>query len=225
MKKFILPLLLLLAIGMLIAAESEASDVVGYFKIAPTTNIQPGSRYPFSIPFSYDDLEVNAVMGSQFGDNDYIEDLWSGDNTYFFDLWDGSLFEMSYGAAYWFDRDAANPAMSMYILGKVDPSPIDFTIWGLARTPFSFNEAKSIPLNGPDDTYLFPDAVDEDYIEDLDTGDNAYFFGMWDGSLTQIDPTHVYWYESLNTDNVEWTYDPADPYGLTTRRTNIRNKK
>lgn len=52
MKKFILPLLLILSISLLIAAESEASDVVGYVKystevgfnfVAVAMDVAPGS--------------------------------------------------------------------------------------------------------------------------------------------------------------------------------------
>lgn len=225
MKKFILPLLLLLSLSMLIAVESEASDVVGYFKIAPTTGIQSGMRYPFSIPFSYDDLEVNNVIGAGFNDEDYLEDLATGDNSFFFDEWIGSLYEFSYGSAYWFERNANNDPMDFYLMGKVDPQPINFTMYGNTRTPFSLNEARNVPLNGPDFTYLFPDAVDEDYIEDLDTGENAFFFGEWIGDITDILPTHVYWYESHNSDDFYWTYDPSNPYGSPTRIYGSRNKK
>lgn len=225
MKRLILPLLLLLAIGMLVAAESPASDVVGYFKIGPETGIQAGTMYPFSLPFSYGDLEVNAIMGADYGDSDIVEDLATGDNTYFFDFWEGALTEMNYGSAYWFTRDAANTDFNFLLCGKVDPQPIDITINGNSKTPFALNEAKPIALNGPDDTFLFPDAVDGDIIEDLYTGDNTYFFGFWEGTLEFLDPTHVYWYESYNSDSVEWTYNPENPYGLSTRKLKNQTRK
>jgi hypothetical protein len=236
MKKFILPLLLLLAIGMLAAVESPASDVIGYFKIAPETGITPGSWTPFSIPFAYSSLAINDVVGTAFGDNDYMEDLASGDNAYYFDPeWSGSLTDMNYGAAYWLVRDAANPATTFYLLGTVDPQSIDFTIAGNgAWTPFALNECKDVPLNGPVAGFLFPDASDGDYIEDLMTGDNAYCWlpDGWDGSLTAIQPTHVYWYVSAaGSGEMLWTYDPADPYGSAkvrynnVRKINTQNRK
>jgi len=235
MKKFILPLLLLLAVGMLAAVESDPSAVVGYFKIAPETGIEPGGWYPFSIPFAYSSLAVNDVVGTAFGENDYMEDLATGDNTYFFTPeWGGSLTDMNYGSAYWYVRDAANTATNFYLVGTVDPQPVDLVIAGNgAWTPFALNECKDVPLNGPVSGYLFPNASDGDYIEDLMTGDNAYCWlpTGWDGSLTSIQPTHVYWYVSASgTEEMLWTYDPTNPYGAAktnnyVRRNNTQNKK
>ncbi len=64
MKKILLPLLLILAVGMLAAVESEPSEIVGYFKI----NIPVGVWTPVSIPFQIIDgtvlniFEINGII-------------------------------------------------------------------------------------------------------------------------------------------------------------------
>ncbi|MDD3234859.1 MAG: hypothetical protein PHH43_00850 [Candidatus Cloacimonetes bacterium] len=222
MKKFILPLLLLLAIGMLAAVESDPSDVVGYIKVAPGFDIQPGGWYPISIPFAYtvEGLNVNQVIGTQLSADDYIEDIESGDNTSFNGtIWEGGLEYFDYGRAYWLNHAAGNPTETLYLMGKVDPQPISVNIVGTGMggwTILSLNECQEITLNGTGaqtGQILFEGASEGDYIEDLESGDNASFNGSeWEGGLEFLTPTHVYWYNSTNASGWVWNYDPADPW-------------
>lgn len=219
MKKFILPLLLILSIGLLIAAESEASDVVGYFK----TTVATGGWEPFSLPFGYSSLIPDDVLGVNYNEMDLIQDLRTGEASMLLGgMWLGGIMEMSYGSAYWLNVDASSPGYDFFLMGKVDPNPVTITIVGTnggGWTPFSLNEAKPILM----ENLIMPDAQEMDLIQDLKSGSSAmYLGGMWLGDLLEIEPTHVYWYNSTLDTNYDWTYTPD---GLTRANTVLKNSK
>ncbi len=208
MKKLILPLLLLVAFGMLAAVESDPSDVVGYFK----RPIAAGGWEPFSLPFDYADLTVDTVLGTQFADMDAVSDMATGQNAIYLSGvgFVGDLMTFEYGHAYWMSRDTGNGGTDFYLLGKVDPNPVTIQIAGDDAgnwAVFSLNEAAPVDLA----TLDMPNALDMDGISDVATGQNSLFItGVgWVGDLLTIEPTHVFLYNSLSATSYPWTYTPT----------------
>ncbi len=220
MKKLILPLLLLVAFGMLAAVESAPSDVVGYFK----KSIASDGWEAFAIPFAYASQNPDDVLGTQFSDGDVLQDILSGDVSYFYGAWFGDVTQLGYGKAYWLYRDAANAGFDYYILGKVDPQSFTVQLYGMDGgqwTPFGLNEAGEVAL----DDLGITGAVDGDAIVDMQTGDVAYYFGAWFG-IDYITPTHTYWYNSNAATSFAWTYTPTRSRGTVPNIGNsIRNSK
>jgi hypothetical protein len=219
MKRFILPLLILLFVGSLFAVESAPSEVVGYFKL----NSAAGSWSPLTLPFNYADISVGNVIGDQFADADEISDIATGLNTVYYDGfgWFGDLEEMEYGKAYWVYKNEANPTSDFFVLGKVGPSQVELTILGNSWTPWGLNEARDIAVadlftTGPSDG---------DEISDISTGLNTvYYEGFgWFGDLEFIEPTHAYWYVTAES-GFSWTYQP-DTRGTHGFNSNLRTRK
>lgn len=209
MKKFILPLLLLLAIGMLAAVESAPSDVVGYFR----KNINSGSWQAICMPFAYADLSVGSVVGDQFNEGDVLMDINSGLSTTYYDGygWDGELTDIAYGNAYYVNRQAAGPA-TYYLLGKVDPQGFSKTINGNGSyTAFGLNEAAVVPVAVGDHPFgTHP--VEGDVILEIDTGlTTTYYEGYgWDGELLEIAPAVGYYYNrAVGASSFLWVYTPT----------------
>jgi len=208
MKKFILPLLLILAVGMLAAVESEPSEVVGYFK----KNIGDGQWQAISLPFFYSSLIVGDVLGNQFSELDAVQDVNTGASTiYYADFgWFGDVENLSYGTAYFINRSLGNGATDYFLLGKVDPQGFTKTIVGNgAFTAFGLNEATEIELS---DDLFGTNESDGDVIQDINTGASSiYYSGFgWFGDLTQISPTVGYYYNSaLGSSDFVWTYEPT----------------
>lgn len=203
MKKLILPLLLLVAIGMLAAVESDPSDVVGYFK----KSIASDGWEAFSIPFAYASQAPDDVLGTQFADGDVLQDILTGDVSYYYGAWFGSVASIDYGKAFWLYRDPANTALDYYLLGKVDPQPHTMTLAGVDAgqwTPFGLNEAAPVAL----DALGITGALDNDAIVNMQTGDVAYYFGAWFG-IDYTVPTNTYWYNSNAAVSFSWTYTPV----------------
>jgi hypothetical protein len=210
MKKILLPLLLILAVGMLAAVESEPSEIVGYFK----KTINEGFYQSLCLPFAYTSLNVNDVIGDQFNEGDRFLDINSGYSTTFYDGygWDGPLAEFSYGSAYYVNRVSPNGQKTYYILGKVDPQGFTKTINGNGYfTAFGLNEASPITIiaeNSPFGTL----PSDGDRIIEIDTGlSTTYYDGYgWDGGLQEISPTMGYYYNSVvGSSSFVWTYSPT----------------
>jgi len=211
MKKFILPLLLILTVGMLAAVESEPSEVVGYFK----KNVVSGSYEGFSIPFAYDNINITNVLDNQFSENDFILDMNTGLSTTYYGIewgWFGDFDTMEYGHAYWIHRDSNNPATDYYLLGKVDPQISNLAINGQDMggwTPFSINEASEVAIGN----LGIPNVQYEDFIIDIQTGFISTYYGIewgWfsgDG-FDYILPTHTYWLHTTSPTSSTWTYIP-----------------
>lgn len=210
MKKLILPLLLLLAISMLVAVESDPSAVVGYFK----KTVADGAYQAIALPFAYGSLTVDAVMGAQYLDNDAVQNINSGvATTFILDYgFDGELTDMTYGDGYFLNRAAGNGAGTYYLLGKVDPQAFTVTIWGNgAFTAFGLSESAPIAILAEDHPFgIHP--TDGDVVQEIDTGFSSTFIDGygWDGELVEISPTFAYYYNSASgTSNFSWTYTPT----------------
>ena len=209
MKKLILPLLLLVAFGMLVAVESDPSEVVGYFK----KTIGEGVYQAIALPFDYSDLSVGAVLGDQFAEGDEALDINSGfGTTYYAGFgWDGDLTTMAYGAGYYVHRLTGNALTSYYLLGTVDPNAFSVTIYGNgAYTAFGLNEAAPVALS---DDLFGTNETDGDGVLEIDSGLGAvYYAGYgWDGDLitTGISPTFAYYYNCIGASNFTWNYTPT----------------
>jgi len=210
MKKFILPLLLILAVGMLAAVESEPSEVVGYFK----KTINEGSYQSLCLPFAYPSLSVNDVIGAQFNEGDILMDINTAITTTFYEDygWDGELTDFNYGFAYYVNRVAPNGQNTYYILGKVNPQSFTKTIYGNGSyTAFGLNEATSVPLIANDHPFGTHPS-DGDTIFEIDTArTTTYYDGYgWDGDLQEILPLNGYYYNTATgSNNFSWTYNPS----------------
>jgi hypothetical protein len=209
MKKLILPLLLLVAIGMLAAVESDPSAVVGYFK----KTIGDGVYQAIALPFDYPDLSVGAVLGDQFAEGDEATDINSGFGTTYYSGfgWDGDLTTLAYGAGYYIHRATGNGVANYYLLGTVDPNAFTVTIYGNgAYTAFGLDEAAPVALT---DALFGTNETEGDGITEIDTGLGAtYYAGYgWDGDLvaTGIAPTFAYYYNCVGASNFVWTYTPT----------------
>jgi len=208
MKKFILPLLLILTVGLLAAVESEPSEVVGYFK----KNVNDGGYQAFVLPFYYTNLAISNIMGDQFAESDVISDITTGESsTYYSGFgWFGALENMNYGTAYYINRAIGNGAIDYFLLGKVDPQGFTKTILGNgAFTAFGLNEAANVLLS--EDIFGTSES-DGDVISDINTGDSStYYEGYgWFGSLEYLTPTSAYYYNSaFGSSDFIWTYTPT----------------
>jgi len=210
MKKILLPLLLILAVGMLAAVESEPSEVVGYFK----KTINEGSYQSLCLPFAYPSLSVNDVFGEQFNEGDRFLDINSAMSTTFYEGygWDGDLTDFAYGSAYYVNRVTPNGQKIYYILGKVDPQSFTKTIYGNGSfTAFGLNEATPITIIAEISPFgTLPS--DGDRIIEIDTAiSTTYYDGYgWDGDLQNILPTSGYYYNSVvGSSSFIWNYTPT----------------
>lgn len=213
MKKFILPLLLILSIGLLIAAESEASDVVGYFKVS----VPVDSWTPMSMPFQI----VTGTASSVFGENwassedytvaDQLVDAYNGVTTsyytgYGWDIEDNLFVEP--GHIYWANRTQPNLSPDVFLLGKVAPQPITLSMNGQdlgGWTPFSLNDAVSYYPSDLGFTVTEPD-WDNGLIDRIvcsNNGRTAEYWGAEYGGWTSLDeydfliePSYAYYYFS-----------------------------
>jgi len=222
MKKFILPLLLILTVGMLAAVETEPSEVVGYFK----KTIESNGWDAFALPFGYSNYDINEILCSQFSDGDYIGDV-SGTDVFFciddYDGlghtgWVGTSTELLPGKAYMLYRATSNPTLEYYLLGKVSPNTLVFEVAGTGNggwSAFSLNEAREIDPN----ILNITGAIPGDFIGDISGGDVFYYIsdydGMgnpgWVGTTNTLVPTHAYWYNSQSPTDFSWTYIPNVP--------------
>lgn len=210
MKKFILPLLLLLAVGMLAAVESDPSAVVGYFK----KTVGDGAVQSIALPFAYPITTVDAILGMQLGADDVTQEINSGLSTTFVDGygWDGGLTNMAYGEGYYIIRTIGSGSADYYLMGKVDPQGFTVPIYGNSSVnAFGLTEATAVPFIAEQHPFG-ANPVDGDVVQEIDSGLSATFvdgYG-WDGGLTELLPTFSYYYISAaGSAGFSWTYTPV----------------
>ncbi len=226
MKKFILPLLLILSISLLIAAESEASDVVGYFKVdAPV-----GAWTPVSVPFEITDGTPLGVFGENWASDENFEVTDLIINAY------SAAFTNYYTGYYWDNEDPTfvqpghvlfinrtQPAAdtNFYLLGKVNPQPISLDMAGLGAggwSPFAINSAS--PIDPADLGFATTEPDWDNYYLDMIVCQNdarvaeywgaEYGWNALDGLEFLIEPSKAYYYYSNNPTNWTWDY-PSVP--------------
>jgi len=229
MKKLILPLLLLVAIGMLAAVESDPSAVVGYFK----KTLDDGGVQGIALPFDYADLSVNSVMtGTGYLDNDAMFNINTGFSCLYYAGfgWDGDLAvsPLEYGQGYYLARYPGNGALTYYLLGTVDPNPHSIEILGNGQvTGFGINQAAAVVL---DDNLFGTAEVGDDAIYEVDLGLSAtYYDGYgWDGDIVagdNLQPTLAYYYQTATTNpGFIWNYTPPAPPSPSPRGTTTSNR-
>lgn len=212
MKKFILPLLILLFVGSLFAVESAPSEVVGYFKLSATD----GAYHGVTIPFAYNDLTIQSVFGDQMEDSDELILIGEGTSSVYYDGfgWFGDLENAGYGNAYYFRRNAGNGDMDYFLLGKVDPQGFTKTIQGNgAYTAFGLNSAAPVLV---DDSIFGLNVAGDDELIEIGTGvSTVYYDGFgWFGDLEYISPTKAYYYKRVTGEgSFTWTYNPGETRG------------
>jgi len=146
MKKFILPLLLILSIGLLIAAESEASDVVGYVKYEClfTPN---GSNTLIALPMGTQFATASAIGDAYPGIINVITG-WNPDNQVWAaaskvgDTWYGD-FNVYPGMSY---MVTVTETVDFYSMGDLN-APVEYTLVSNAN---GSNSLIMVPLNRSD---------------------------------------------------------------------------
>lgn len=229
MKRLILPLLLLLAISMLVAAESPASDVVGYFKI--TAPLETWT--PVSYPFEITDGTPSSVFGENWASSedlevtDYIINASQSTiaNYYTSPDFTGWYTEadpfVNPGDLFWVYRTQETAFEDFFMLGKVLPSEYSIAMAGQNTggwTAFSLNDVKSIDPNDLDFATTEPDW--DNYFVDMIICSNdqrvAEFWGEelgWNALDEQpfyIEPSNSYYYYSYSPSGWNWTYTPSE---------------
>lgn len=104
MKKLMLPLLLILAIGMLAAVESDPSAVVGYVKY----DCLAGLNF-VAMPMD-DGLSLTSEVGAVYNtDDEYIDtiNIWNSETQ----AWD---FAVNFGGGFWDPDLAVAPGSTLY---------------------------------------------------------------------------------------------------------------
>jgi hypothetical protein len=223
MKKLILPLLLLLAISMLVAVESDPSAVVGYFKVtAPAT----GESF-VSIPFHIETGMPSETFGNQFTAGDAVLDPYSGlSSDYYGPGLDEGWYPDDAGFVapghFYYTQNNSGTDTDYYLLGTVNPAGFTLDMLGQnlgGWTPFALNDAAPIFV----ETLGFPTLIyDEingfaDQIVDITSGISADYYGPvdgWyasDGQPFNIMPTHCYLFQSWTGTGFSWTYTPPAP--------------
>jgi len=176
MKKFILPLLLLLFVGSIMAVESEPSAVVGYVKY----NMVAGDNF-VAMPM-VQPIGLTSEFGAQFGEDVNTIYIWNQSTQ----TWDPSV---NYGGGFW-DPDIevgtnsqlflnANTALTYYSIGELPETPATFNI-------VQGDNTVMIPLNNSD---LVTTALAGSSMGDGETVNTIY---VWNTGTQTWDPSVNY---------------------------------
>lgn len=120
MKRFILPLMLLLFVGSLLAVESAPSEVVGYVKydlVAGNNTI----ALPMDQPFALASEVGDAIGATTVGYFDATSQLWSLINAFPWGGWD-SDFAVANGQPLWVSVDVETDFYSIGDMPAATPS-------------------------------------------------------------------------------------------------------
>jgi len=137
MKKFILPLLLILTVGMLAAVESEPSEIVGYVKY----DCVVGNNF-IAMPM-VQAISTTTEFGAQFGESINTINMYNPD----LQDWEASV---NYGGGFW-DPEFSLSTGSVMLINATDP----ITYYSIGNIPvvnaqysvIAGNNAVMIPLN------------------------------------------------------------------------------
>ena len=176
MKKFILPLLVLLFVGSIMAVESEPSAVVGYVKydlVAGNNTI----ALPMDQPYAMASEIGDAIGASTIGYFNTATQLWSTANKNFLGNWIGN-FAVSNGQPLWVNVDTA---ISFYSIGDMpETEPVYSLVSGnnTVMLPLSDSDLSTSALVGGS----IPGATSIGYFNSatqLWTTSNKNFLGNW----------------------------------------------
>lgn len=190
MKKFILPLLLLLAIGMLAAVESDPSAVVGYVKYDCVIG-DNAVAMPMVQTFT-----TTTEFGAQFGEDINTIRVWNPDTQY----WEDSV---NYGGGFWDPELPVGTGTVLFFNTTADLAY--YSIGALPETNAQYNfvigdNAVMVPLNKSD---LTTTALVGATMGDGETVNTIRVFN----SGTQ------YWEDSVNYGGGFWDPELNTPIG------------
>jgi len=179
MKKFILPLLVLLFVGSLFAVESDPSEVVGYVKydlVAGNNTIALPMDQPYAMASEIGDA-LGATTVAYFNAD---TQLWEGIDAFPWGGWSGE-FAVTNGQAIWVSVDTAG---QFYSIGELPSSMPSYTL-------VAGNNTIMVPLNRSDLTSatLVGDDIGASTIAyfNADTqlweGIDAFPWGGWSGEF------------------------------------------
>ncbi|MDD3051499.1 MAG: hypothetical protein PHR06_10180 [Candidatus Cloacimonetes bacterium] len=210
-------LIILLFAGLLLAVESEPSEIVGYVKISA------GVGYTaFAVPFTvYDSgvetLAISDIIGDQLTgglayQSDRILDITNGtvawlNNT---GVWQG-FTEFTQGHAYYIHN--RHTAKDIFLSGSVIENSHNYGIISIGYTAFSIN---SVYAHSLDDIDLISSgltgglAYQSDRILDITNGTVAWLnsSGVWQGFST-LTIGHAYYIHNRHSE-FTWIYNPNE---------------
>ncbi|HPB09333.1 MAG TPA: hypothetical protein PK802_06565 [Candidatus Cloacimonadota bacterium] len=178
MKKLILPLLLLVAFGMLAAVESDPSAIVGYVKYPCVAGLNT-----IALP-----MQQGYTMASEVGDAipstmvaawDPAAEAWDGINAFPWGGWDGTDFAVAPGDPLLISVDAAT---DFYSIGDL-PAPATYSLVAGLNTlmvPLNKSALNMASLIGDDIPSTMVAAWDP--ATEAWAGINAFPWGGWDGT-------------------------------------------
>jgi len=184
MKKLILPLLLILAIGMLAAVESAPSEVVGYVKYACAASGYSMVATPM--------VQAGLTMASDLGTmiNATAVSYW--DNTSqsftgavyldFLGIWDGD-FALTNGMPLMVNGDAVTVFYSLGDLPATHPSYSVVPGYSMVMVPLNRSDLNLASLVGDDagaTAVSYWDATTQSFTGAV----YLDFLGIWDGDFT-----------------------------------------
>ena len=123
MKKLILPLLLLVAFGMLAAVESDPSAIVGYVKypcVAGYNTIALAMEQGYTMASEVGD----AIPATTVGTWDPAAEVWNTSDAFPWGGWDGTDFAVAAGDPLLINIDAAT---DFYSIGDL-PAPATYSL-------------------------------------------------------------------------------------------------
>lgn len=180
MKRFILPLLILLFVGSLFAVESAPSEVVGYVKY----DLVAGDN-TIAVP-----MEQGLTMASEVGDLlgaasvgyfDSATQLWSLINAFPWGGWD-SDFSLANGQALWVNMAAGSSFYSIGELPVANPSYSLVAGDNMVMVPLNESDLNLASLVGDD---IGANSVGYfDGATQLWSLINAYPWGGWDSDFS-----------------------------------------
>jgi hypothetical protein len=180
MKRFILPLLILLFVGSLFAVESAPSEVVGYVKydlVAGNNTI----ALPMDQPYAMAGDVGNAIGASAVGYYNTATQLWTIANKNFLGNWIGN-FAVSNGQALWV---TIAEATTFYSIGDLpDTEPVYNLVSGnnTVMVPLSSSDLSTSALVGNSITGASAVGYYNSTTQ-LWTISNKNFLGNWIGSF------------------------------------------
>lgn len=227
LKKFlILALIIAFSSTVILAAESEPSNTVGFISFEASA----GNYVPFAAPFTYyteGHVQTTALAsiigGNWFSGNPATGDrIWCQNNFYYATLinnnWTGSLTQVTPGYAYWAFVRTGNPLVTAVTAGEVDMTPLNVGTMAVGfYTPVGLREPGTVML--PDANLLNSGftggtPANADRIWDQNTFYYAFYntiTSSWSGSLvaTGLIGGHALWiYVNPTHTSFEWTYIP-----------------
>jgi len=176
MKKFILPLLVLLFVGSLFAVESEPSAVVGYVKydlVAGNNTI----ALPMDQPYAMAGEVGNAIGATAVGYFNTATQAWTTANKTMFGTWTNN-FAVSNGMPIWITVAAASTFYSLGDLPETDPTYSLVSGNNTVMVPLSSSDLTTSALVGGN----IPGATAVGYFNPTTqawTTSNKTMFGTW----------------------------------------------